>query len=86
MCQRGVYLSHDVIIVEAGDKIGHVEVDDGVLVEVLLKRGVIGNRQVSEKTTGVDRMVVVGAEHFRRHRFTEAAASGNATEPLPCKE
>ena len=65
--------------VKSRDKVGDVEKDDGVFVEVLLEGRVLRNLQVGEEAAGIDGVVVVGAEHLCRHRLAEAAAAGDAT-------
>ena len=60
----------------------HVITDYTELVQVLFKRRVAGNRQVGEETVRVAQAVVVGRQHLRRHRLTEAAAARHTAELL----
>jgi hypothetical protein len=71
-----------VVILESGDKIGHVKIDDRILVQVLLERGILRYLQVGKEAARVARVVVVGTQHLGRHRLAEAAAARDAAHAL----
>ena len=84
--QVGLHLLLDmlyyVVVVVSGDKLGHVHIDDGVLVQMFLKRRVAGYLEVLEEAARVARVVVVGSQHLSRHRLAEAAAARHAAHLL----
>ena len=55
-----LHMFHDAVVLETCGEIGHVEENDGVLVQVFLKRRVGGNFKVGEKVARVARLVVIG--------------------------
>ena len=78
--QRGFDMGDNALVLEAGDELRHVEVDDRVFVQMLLKRWVLRYLQVAEQAARVARMVVIGTKHPCCQRFSEAAAAGDTTE------
>ena len=65
---------------ESGHKVAEVEIDDRVLVQMLLERGILRYLQVGKQRPRVARLVVVGIEHLGRHRLAEAAAARHTAE------
>ena len=72
------------IITRVRHEIGHVHIDNGIFVQVLLERRMAGYLQVSKQVARVARLVVVGTQHLCRHRLAEAAATRHTAVTLAC--
>ena len=78
-----VYMADDVVIaLKPRDEVGHVDIQDRIFVQVLLKAWVAGYLKVGEELSGVTGVVIVGGQHFSCHRLSEAAAARHAAQLL----
>ena len=85
----GMHISHqflfydvdNAVISKPGHKTGHIEINDGIFVQMLVERKMVCYLQVGKQLARLARTVIVGAEHFRRQRLAESAASRHTAEP-----
>jgi hypothetical protein len=77
---------HNAVVLETCGEISHVEENDGVFVQVFLKRRVGGNFKVGEKVARVARLVVIGTQHLGSHRLAKASATTDTAEATLCKK
>ena len=75
-----IHSVHYVVIMRVGYETCQVKIDDGILVQVLFKRGVGGYLKVGKQAARVARLVVIGAQHLGRHRLAETTAARHAAK------
>ena len=81
------YIINDFLLYRPHDSRSHfrtcgersdIEIEHAILVEIRLKRAVLFNLQSAKQLARVARLVVVRAQHLRRHRLAESAAACHA--------
>ena len=75
-----LHLPHNRLFLDFRNKITDVQINHRIFVQMLLVVRIGGNQQIIEEMMRVARLVVVGTEHFRRHRLAETSRAGNTAE------